>query len=101
MLRSANLDQLVLHFFNCIICCCTLLLQYTSFKPLGDKVLVKTETDEEKTDGSILLPANLQPKPQRGVVVAVSERKATGNTEGDCPVTVDKGFSPCTIPLND
>ncbi|KAK7814288.1 20 kda chaperonin [Quercus suber] len=37
---------------------------YTSIKPLGDRVLVKIKTAEEKTDGGILLPTTAQTKPQ-------------------------------------
>jgi chaperonin GroES len=45
--------------------------QYTSLKPLGDRVLVKLSAAEEKTVGGILLPSAAQTKPQGGEVVAV------------------------------
>ncbi|KAL0338862.1 UNVERIFIED_CONTAM: chaperonin, chloroplastic [Sesamum angustifolium] len=40
--------------------------KYTSLKPLGDRVLVKIKTAEEKTSGGILLPTTAQTKPQAG-----------------------------------
>ncbi|CAI0406434.1 unnamed protein product [Linum tenue] len=54
----------------------SLIFQYTSIKPLGDRVLVKIKTVEEKTGGGILLPSSAQSKPQGGEVVAVGEGKS-------------------------
>ena len=47
--------------------------KYTSIKPLGERVLVKIKTSEEKTTVGILLPTTSQTKPQGGEVVAVGE----------------------------
>ncbi|KAJ7976547.1 20 kDa chaperonin, chloroplastic-like protein [Quillaja saponaria] len=60
--------------------------KYTSIKPLGDRVLVKIKTVEEKTDGGILLPTTAQTKPQGGEVVAVGEGKTLGETKVDVSV---------------
>ncbi|KAK4344359.1 hypothetical protein RND71_037453 [Anisodus tanguticus] len=54
--------------------------KYTSLKPLGDRVLVKIKTAEEKTTGGILLPTSAQSKPQGGEVVAVGEGRTIGKT---------------------
>ncbi|XP_047324103.1 20 kDa chaperonin, chloroplastic-like [Impatiens glandulifera] len=59
--------------------------KYTTLKPLGDRVLVKIKTSEEKTVGGILLPTSAQSKPQGGEVVAVGE----GRTIGANKVEVD------------
>ena len=56
-------------------------MQYTSIKPLGDRVLVKIKTSEEKTTGGILLPTTAQTKPQAGEVVAVGEGKTVGENK--------------------
>jgi len=40
-------------------------------RPIGDKVVVKAEAEEEKTSGGIILPDTAKQKPQRGTVVAV------------------------------
>ncbi|XP_042473778.1 20 kDa chaperonin, chloroplastic-like isoform X1 [Zingiber officinale] len=56
-------------------------LQYTSVKPLGDRVLIKIKTSEEVTAGGILLPSTAQSKPQSGEVVAVGEGRAVGNNK--------------------
>ena len=68
-----------------------MLLQYTSLKPLGDRVLVKLGAAEEKTVGGILLPSTAQTKQQGGEVVAVGE----GRTIGDKKVAVDIKVNHC------
>ncbi|RWR95863.1 chaperonin, chloroplastic-like protein [Cinnamomum micranthum f. kanehirae] len=55
--------------------------KYTSIKPLGDRVLVKIKTVDEKTTGGILLPSTAQTKPQGGEVVAVGEGKTIGKSK--------------------
>ena len=40
-------------------------------KPLGDHVLVKPLSKEEKTQGGIILPDTAKEKPQAGEVIAV------------------------------
>ncbi len=42
-----------------------------TLKPLGDRILVKVATREDKTAGGILLPDTAKDKPQVGEVVAV------------------------------
>ena len=65
-----------------------LIWQYTSLKPLADRVLVKIKTVEEKTVGGILLPSTAQTKPQGGEVVAVGEGKTFGKNKVDISVKV-------------
>lgn len=60
--------------------------KYTSVKPLGDRVLVKVKTAEEKSSGGILLPTTAQSKPQGGEVVAVGEGKTIGKNKVDVSV---------------
>lgn len=62
--------------------------QYTSIKPLGDRVLVKIKTADEKTEGGILLPTTAQTKPQGGEVVAVGEGRSVGKAKVDVCVKV-------------
>lgn len=40
-------------------------------KPLGDRIIVKPVSAEEKTAGGILLPDTAKEKPQEGDVIAV------------------------------
>jgi chaperonin GroES len=40
-------------------------------QPLGDRVVVKRESSEERTAGGIVLPDTAKEKPSRGVVQAV------------------------------
>ena len=44
-------------------------------KPLGDRVLVKPEEEEEQVKGGIIIPDTAKEKPQRGEVVAVGDGK--------------------------
>ncbi|MHB1126910.1 MAG: co-chaperone GroES [Bacillota bacterium] len=48
-------------------------------KPLGDRVVVKTLSGEEKTLGGILLPDTAKEKPQEGEVVAVGPGRILDN----------------------
>ncbi|XP_020582405.1 20 kDa chaperonin, chloroplastic [Phalaenopsis equestris] len=57
--------------------------KYTSIKPLGERVLVKIKTSDEKTTGGILLPTTAQTKPQGGEVVAVGDGKTIGKKKVD------------------
>ena len=40
-------------------------------KPLGDRIVVKVLSQEEKTKGGIVLPDTAKEKPQEGEVIAV------------------------------
>ena len=49
----------------------SLTLNTGTLQPLGDRLLVKVATKEEKTSGGIFLPDTAQEKPQIGEVIAV------------------------------
>src|SRR5438093_11354567 len=42
-----------------------------TFRPLGDRVVVKRVEEEAKTKGGIIIPDNAKEKPQEGEVIAV------------------------------
>jgi len=42
-------------------------------RPLADKVVVKAQTQEERTAGGIVLPDTAKEKPQQGEVIAVGQ----------------------------
>jgi chaperonin GroES len=44
-------------------------------QPIGDRIIVRRESSDEKTAGGILLPDAAKKKPQRGVVIAVGPGK--------------------------
>ena len=52
-----------------------LVLQFSTLKPLGDRVLIKLKNAEEKTQGGILLPSTTQKRPKGGEVVALGDAK--------------------------
>nr|DAD44197.1 TPA_asm: hypothetical protein HUJ06_002427 [Nelumbo nucifera] len=62
--------------------------KYTSIKPLGDRVLAKIKTAEEKTVGGILLPSTAQTKPQGGEVVEVGEGRTIGLNKVEISVKI-------------
>lgn len=59
-------------------------------EPIGDRVIVKVQEEEEKTVGGIVLASNAKEKPTQGEVVAVGS--GLYNNVGDkLPMTVKKG----------
>jgi len=59
-------------------------------RPLGDKVVVKATTAEERTAGGIVLPDAAREKPQQGSVVAVGPGRVLDNGER-APMSVKEG----------
>ncbi len=50
-----------------------------NLKPLGDRVVVKQEPSEEKTQSGILLPDSAKEKPQVGTIIAVGSGRVLDN----------------------
>lgn len=48
-------------------------------RPLGDRVVLKVVSTEEKTQGGIVLPDTAKEKPQEGEVVAVGPGRVLDN----------------------
>jgi len=48
-------------------------------RPLGDRILVKTEEPKEKKIGGIIIPDTVKEKPQEGTVVAAGKGKIDQN----------------------
>ena len=59
-------------------------------KPLGDRVVLKAQEEEEETVGGIVLASNAKDKPTTGEVVAVGEGRVLDNGT-KVPVSVKKG----------
>ena len=58
-------------------------------RPLGDKVVLKYQEAEEKTQSGIILPDSAKEKPQEAVVIAVGPGKCE---DGKCrPMQVKEG----------
>lgn len=51
-------------------------LQYKTVSPVGDRVYVKVDSGEEKTNSGLLLPVSAQKKPTQGEVVGAGSAKA-------------------------
>jgi chaperonin GroES len=60
-----------------------------SITPLGDRVVVKPESAEEKTQSGLYIPDTAKEKPQRGTVLAVGPGKTENGTKID--MTVKEG----------
>ena len=61
-------------------------------KPLGDRVLVQPEDEEEQVKGGIIIPDTAKEKPQRGKIVAVGAGK-TDDSGKKIALNVKKGDS--------
>ncbi len=48
-------------------------------KPLGDRVIIKSLPQEEKSKGGIILPDTAKEKPQQGEVVAIGSGRILDN----------------------
>ncbi len=59
-------------------------------KPIGDKIIVEPEKEEEKTKSGIVLPDTAKEKPQRGKVIAVGPGKILDNGQRS-PMEIKEG----------
>ena len=59
-------------------------------RPLGDKVVVKASTAEERTAGGIVLPDAAREKPQQGTVISVGPGRLLENGER-APMALKEG----------
>ena len=63
----------------------------TAVRPLGDKILVKRDEAQSKTDTGIYLPESGKEKPKTGVVEAVGTGALNTETGERIPLSVKKG----------
>jgi len=59
-------------------------------KPIGDKIIVEPEKEEEKTKSGIVLPDTAKEKPQKGKVIAVGPGKILDNGQRS-PMEIKEG----------
>ena len=57
-----------------------------NFTPIDDRVLVKREEEATQTASGIYIPDSAKEKPQRGEVLAVSEKSGENMSVGDTVV---------------
>ncbi len=60
-----------------------------SITPLADRVVIKPQEAEEKTQGGLFIPDTAKEKPQRGIVVAVGPGKVENGNKIDMSVKAD------------
>lgn len=60
-----------------------------SIKPLADRVVVKPEQAEEKTQSGLYIPDTAKEKPQRGTIIAVGTGRVENGNKID--MTVKEG----------
>lgn len=60
-------------------------------RPLGDKIIVKRDEAQTRTDSGIYLPESAKDKPRQGKVVAVGNGRLNKETGDYMPFTVKKG----------
>jgi chaperonin GroES len=63
----------------------------TMIRPLGDKILVKRDEAQDKTESGIYLPESGKERPKTGVVQAVGNGALNTETGERIPLTVKKG----------
>ena len=63
------------------------------FRPLGDKILVKRDEAQSKTDSGIFLPESAKDKPKQGKVIALGEGIRHKDTGKVTAFSVKKGDS--------
>ena len=54
-----------------------------AIKPLGERILIKIKSSEEKTAGGIVIPETAQEKTQEGIVVSVGDSPDIKLKSGD------------------
>jgi chaperonin GroES len=67
--------------------------------PLHDRVIVKPDAVEEKTEGGIIIPDTAKEKPQRGTIVSVGG--GTGNLIQDEQKITTRRANPLTVSVGD
>ncbi len=50
-------------------------------RPLGDRIIVKRTSEEERTKGGIIIPDTAKEKPQQGEIIAVGPGKISEKGE--------------------
>lgn len=60
-------------------------------RPLHDKILVKRDEADEKTESGLYLPEKAKDRPKTGVVQAVGDGALNTETGARIPLTVRKG----------
>lgn len=63
----------------------------TKVRPLGNKVLIKRDEAETKTDSGIYLPESAKDKPKSGTIQAVGTGNINTETGERIPLSVKKG----------
>ena len=63
---------------------------FNVLKPLGDRVILEVQKEEEQKVGGIILAANAKEKPQTAKVIAVGEGRVLDNGQKVAP-SVKKG----------
>ncbi len=62
-----------------------------AFKPLHDKVLVKRDKAEDRTESGLYLPEKSKEAPKLGTVIAVGTGTVNHDTGALVPLTIKKG----------
>jgi chaperonin GroES len=61
-----------------------------NIRPLGDKIIVKRDVAEERTDAGIYLPEQAKDTPKSGVVLAVGDGALNTDTGERVPLEIKK-----------
>ncbi len=77
-------------------------------RPLHDKIIVRRDDADDRTDSGIYIPEASKDKPKTGIIEAVGDGKLNTDTGDRIPLTVKKGnrviftsYAGTEIKLND
>lgn len=62
-----------------------------NIRPLHDKIIVRRDEADEKTESGIYLPESSKDRPKTGVVLAIGDGKLNTETGERIPLTVTQG----------
>lgn len=63
----------------------------TSFRPLHDKILVRRDTAQDRTESGLYLPEKAKETPKLGTIIAVGTGTVNHETGALVPLAVKKG----------
>ncbi len=60
----------------------TATVDHSNLRPFNDRVIIKADAAEQKTDGGIIIPDTAKEKPSKGTIVAIGPGRKDEPTEG-------------------
>lgn len=65
------------------------------FKPLNDRILIKRDASEDKTEGGLVIPENAKLKSRRGTIIAVGPGPFLKDSDKRRAMVLEPGMRIC------